>query len=154
MAVNITSPVTGGAQTNLTSPTYTVASDQTLPNVKQVVVTALGGTQAGVTTHSVSAPFMAQVEKPLQYRSLGKPNPVTGVIGTVPNNVHKVRTKKGVLPLAGQPYRNVNIETAIAVPAGADTADVANVRAAISLHIGLLNQISAGLGDSVIQGYL
>jgi hypothetical protein len=38
------------------------------------------------------------------------------------------------------------------VPAGSDTADPANIRAAISLLVGLLNQQSAGIGDSLVTG--
>jgi len=53
-----TTPVTGGAQTGFTAPTYTLSVD-TAPDIngKQHAVTALGGTQAGVTSHSVSNPF-------------------------------------------------------------------------------------------------
>jgi hypothetical protein len=49
MSISVTSPITGGAQTGLTSPTYTVVTDTAPPGNpgKQVAVTALGGTQAG-----------------------------------------------------------------------------------------------------------
>jgi len=58
MTVNITTPITGAAQTGLTSPTYTnVGMAGPDANVKQVAVTALGGTQTGVDVHSVARPF-------------------------------------------------------------------------------------------------
>lgn len=58
MSFTLTSPITGAAQTGFTSPTYTLTSDLAPDNNgKQVAVTALGGTQVGVTTHSVAAPF-------------------------------------------------------------------------------------------------
>lgn len=153
MAWSLTSPVTGSAQTGLTSPTYTHSSD-VAPDVngKQNAVTALGGTQTGVVAHSVAAPFTITFWRPKVYKLLGIPDPVTGIVGNVPMNVYKVITRKGVLPLAGQSYKNMQITTIIEVPAGADTADSSNVRAALSLHIGGLSQQSAGVGDTVISG--
>jgi hypothetical protein len=40
------------------------------------------------------------------------------------------------------------------VPAGSDTADPANVRAALSLAFGALWQQPAGIGDTLISGIL
>jgi hypothetical protein len=40
------------------------------------------------------------------------------------------------------------------VPAGADTADPANIRAALSAHFGAVAQQSAGIGDLTINGIL
>lgn len=150
-----TSPVTGTAQTGLTSPTYTISSD-TPPNAhsEQFAVTALGGTQSGVTTHSVSSPFTITAERPANFRSLGTPNPVTGVVSNIPRNVFVVRTRKGVTPLAGQPVQVMLVETRIHVPAGSDLADPANIRAAMSAHLGTLSQVSAGIGDTLIVGTL
>lgn len=153
MSWTLTSPVTGAAQTGFTSPTYTHVAD-TAPDVngKQVAVTALGGTQAGVTAHSVASPFTTTFVRPKVFRSLGKPNPTTGLVKDVPRNVYKTITRKGVLPLAGQPYTNMLITTIIEVPAGSDTADPANLRAALSMHIGSLSQQSAGIGDTTVSG--
>lgn len=149
----ITSPLTGGAQTGFTSPTYTHVAD-VAPDVngKQVAVTALGGTQAGVTAHSQSSPFTMTYVRPKVFKPLGKPNPVTGLLSTVPNNSHVFIVRKGVLPLAGQPNSIMTIRVQMDVPAGSDVADPANVRAAISALIGALNQQSAGLGDTLITG--
>lgn len=148
-----TSPVTGAAQTGLTTPTYTITAD-TAPDVngKQHAVTALGGTQSGVDISSVSRPFTSTFVRPKTLRVLGKANPVTGLISNVPNNTYKLITRKGVTPLSGQPSRTMLVTTIIEVPAGSDTADAANVRAALSLHIGLLSQQSAGIGDSGVTG--
>lgn len=155
MTITVSSPITGAAQTGLTSPTYTLTAD-TAPdnNGKQNAVTALGGTQTGVTSHSVAAPFTITAVKPRAMKSLGQPNPVTGAIKNVPRNVYKVITRKGVLPLAGQPYQTMLVTTTIEVPAGSDLADAANVRAALSAHIGALNQQSSGIGDTAVQGIL
>jgi len=155
MAFGLTSPLTGAAQTGFTAPTYTLTPD-TAPDVngKQWAVTALGGTQTGVTTHSVASPFTQSAFRPKNFKVLGKTNPVTGLVSNVPMNTHKVITRKGVLPLSGQPYKNLNITTVIDIPAGSDTADPANVRAAFSAHIGALYQQAAGLGDTAITGIL
>lgn len=153
MSVALTSPITGGAQTGLTSPTYTVVTDQA-PDItgKQVAVSALGGTQTGVTTHSMSSPFTLTFFRPKAFRFLGKPNPTTGLIKDVPRNTFKWVVRKGVTPLAGQPFANMQITCTIDLPAGADTADAPNVRAAISALVGALNQQSAGMGDTVVSG--
>lgn len=156
MSITVTSPVTGAAQTGFTTPTYTVAADTAPPGNpgKQVVVTALGGTQVGVTTHSVAAPFSGNFTRPANLRTLGVPNPVTGVVTAVPTNTYKCIVRKGVLPLAGQAYKNAVFTANCDVPAGSDLADPANVRAAFSFFIGLLNQQSAGFGDMAINGVL
>lgn len=151
--ITLTSPVTGGAQTGFTTPTYTHVVDMAPDsNGKQYAITALGGTQAGVDVSSVSRPFTTTFFRPKNLRILGSPNPVTGVISSVPSNVYKLVTRKGVLPLAGQPSKTMLITTIIEVVAGSDVADASNVRAALSMHIGSLNQLSAGVGDSVTSG--
>lgn len=155
MAFSLTSPVTGGAQTGLTSPTYTHVAD-TAPDVngKQVAVTALGGTQTGVTAHSVASPFTTTFVRPKTFKVLGKTNPVTGLLPSVPMNSYKVITRKGVTPLAGQPFATMRVTTIIDVPAGSDAADAANVRAALSMHLGSLSQQSAGIGDTSVSGVM
>lgn len=149
------SPLTGGAQTGLTSPTYTLSADLApSSNGEQYAVTALGGTQTGVVAHSVSRPFTLTMFRPATFKGLGVPNPVTGVVANVPRNVYKLITRKGVIPLDGQNPVVMLVTTEISVPAGADLADAANVRAALSAHIGCLSDQSAGIGDTCIDGIL
>lgn len=150
-------PVTGAAQSGFTAPTYNLAVDRPpadQPNAVQWAVTGLGGTQAGVLTNSVAAPFTITGMKPKQLKALGVPNPVTGIVKAVPRNVYTVLTRKGVLPLAGQPYATMIVRTTIEVPAGADLADQANVKAALSLHIGAIWAQSSGIGDTGLTGVL
>lgn len=155
MSISIPATVTGAAQTGFTSPTYTTSVDSaTESNIKQAAVTAVGGTQAGVTTHSVSSPFLLSVSRPKQFSSLGKPNPVTGLVANVPVNVYRVKGLKGVTPMAGQPIANAWFSCELRIPAGSDTYDAANIRALISAAIGTLSSVSAGLGDTVINGVL
>lgn len=155
MAFNLSSPVTGTAQTGLTTPTYTLTAD-TPPNInaKQWAITALGGTQTGVLAHSVASPFTIAQFRPQVFKGLSPVSALTGVLKDAPANVYKTITRKGVVPLAGQAPRNLVITTIIECPAGSDTADSEDVRAALSLHIGALSQQSAGLGDTVINGIL
>jgi len=156
MTMQISSPVTGGAQTALTSPTYTLVAD-TPPNAQSVqkAVTALGGTQSGVdTASSASRPFTITVSRPPVLKQLPPVDPVTGVLRSVPTNTYKVIVRKGVTPLAGQSSRVLNATLQIDVPAGADLADAPNVRAALSLMIGAINQISSGIGDTAVSGVM
>jgi hypothetical protein len=149
----LTTPITGAAQTGLTAPTYTLISDLAPDNNgRQVAISALGGTQAGVTVHSVASPFTITFTRPRVFKQLGKPNPTTGLIKDVPRNTFKLITRKGVTPLASQPFVNMQITTIVDVPAGSDTYDSANIRAALSAHIGALSQQSAGAGDTLVNG--
>lgn len=152
MAITLPATITGATQTGFTAPTYTTATD-VAPDIngKQVAVTAVGGTQAGVNVHTVSSPFTVTFYRPKILKRVGVPGN-NGYIANVQSNNYKLITRKGVLPLAGQPSRNMNITTLFEVPAGADTADMANIRAAIAAHIGTLTAISAGIGDTLVSG--
>ncbi len=155
MTISLSSPVTGGAQTGFTSPTYTLTTDVASDvNGKQWAVTALGGTQVGVTSHAASSPFTWAYYKPKFYRVLGKPNPITGLISNVAKNVHRFNTSKGVMVAAGQPVQTLDIKTEIRVPAGSESYDAANVRGAVSLHVGAVTQISAGWGDTLVTNII
>lgn len=155
MSITPSSPITGQPQTGLGSPTYTVVTDTApTPSGKQVVVTALGGTQTGVTVHSVASPFTLNFTRPANLRVLGQPSPITNVVSNVPINNYGLLSRKGCTVLAGQAIRVMEIRTIIGVPAGADTADAPNVRAALSAHLGYLVQQSAGFGDMAINGVL
>jgi hypothetical protein len=154
MSLVLTSPVTGGAQTGLTSPTYTVVADTAPTNAgKQYAVSAIGGTQTGVdVASSVSRPFTITLQRPPVLKTLGPVDPVTGQLRAVPRNSYKIIVRKGTTPLVGQSTVVLNATLTIDVPAGADTADAPNVRAAMSLLVGALNQASAGIGDTLISG--
>lgn len=153
MAFSPSSPVTGSAQTGLTSPTYTLSSDVAPDsNGKQYAITALGGTQTGVVAHSVSAPFTITFWRPKAFKALSPVDPVTGQVRNVAMNVWKIILRKGVLPLAGQSYATLRFTLLMEVPAGADSADPEDIRAALSALIGTLSQQSAGIGDTLVSG--
>lgn len=153
MAISPSTPITGSAQTGFTSPTFTIAAMlATSPLAKQWAVTALGGTQTGATPHSASNPFTLTYWQPPVFPSAPKPNPSTNTIGKAPLVTHKALTRKGMPPLTGQAPQLGMISSSIQHPAGADLYSPGEIRSMISAHIGLLNQISAGLGDTVVTG--
>lgn len=155
MTVALSSPVSGGAQTGLTAPTYTVVAD-TPPNAysKQWAVTALGGTQVNVEVHGASKPFTITFSRPQVIRSAPVVNPVTGVMPNSPRNVYSVIVRKGGNPGVGQnPQTNV-LRCDLSVAAGVDLVEPEDIRAGLSLLIGSLNQQSAGLGDTLINALL
>lgn len=155
MTISVTSPVTGGAQTGLTSPTYTVVVD-TPPNAysKQWAVTALGGIQANVDVHGASKPFTLTFSRPAQLRSAPVPNPTTGVMGNSPRNVYSVLVRKGTVPGVNQNPQVMTLRCDLSVVAGADLVEPEDIRAALSLLVGALNQQSAGLGDTLVTALL
>lgn len=154
MAFSPSTPINGAAISGLTSPTYTIVAD-TPPNAssKQFAVSALGGTQAGVIAHSLSAPFTLTCFRPASIKTLGSPNSA-GVIRSFPKNSFEVLTRKGVGVLANQPIQLATVRSTITMPAGSDTFDAVSVKAMISAHIGLLTQIAQGLTDTVLTGTL
>lgn len=155
MAFNPASPVTGAAVTGLTTPTYTLTASQAPGNnAKSFIVSALGGTQTGVNAHSIASPFKVTAWVPSVFKTIGKTNPVTGLLPAVPKNVVKIVAYKGMLPLAGQPYSVGMIEKNISIPAGADVADPANVKALMSFSCGLDWANAQGYADTVITGVL
>lgn len=153
MTISLTT-ITGSAQTGLTSPTYTTLVDSSAVDEKKYVVSSLGGTQTNVLAHSISNPFIISFRRPSGYQTVGLPNPVTGVLAPQKKNKFFVKVIKGVLPLAGQASQAMTIRCEIEIPAGADVADPNSVRAALSAFIGSVTQVSAGLGDTTIQGTL
>lgn len=152
----LTSPVTGGAQTGFTSPTYTIAVDTAPSNTgKQYAVSALGGTQAGVdSSSSPTRPFTITLSRPPVLRQLPSLNAVTGILGNVPRNVYKINARKGVTVLTNQVPQVASAICEISIPAGADVNDAANVRAMLSLLIGAINSISSSIGDTCVTGVI
>lgn len=146
--INLTSPVTGGAQTGLTSPTYSHVVDNTAGNSKQYAVTALGGTQTGVEIHAIDNPFTVTIFRPSKFKTVAAD-------GENARNYYSVLVRKGVVVNTNLAQRKVALfRGQIEVPAGAESADPESVRAMLSCAIGALQQLSAGLGDTVITGVM
>jgi len=152
MTFIVTSPVTGSAQTGFVAPTTTVVTDQAPDiNAKQIAVTAVAG-MPSVDPSTVSKPFTSTFFKPKQLAQLPPAQAGTGIIKNVPVNTWRLLTRKGALPAANQQPLICRIETRIDVFAGCDTYEPEEIRAMLSHHIGVLNQQSSGLGDTVITG--
>lgn len=154
MTISLSSPVTGSAQTGLTSPTHTLTADVGPNNSsRQHAVTALGGTQTSVRTHSASDPFTITAERPANL--LAPPVVANGAtLGRVGRNEYKLRVRKGVICVVGQNPQIAIFELRMSIPAGSDLNDPANLRSALSLMGGAIAQVSAGLGDTVVNGIL
>jgi len=143
----LTSPVTGGAQTGLTSPTYSVVAD-TPPdsNAKQYAVTALGGTQTGVEVHAVDNPFTATFRRPKNLK--------TSANGANARNNYEHLVRKGVVVDAAGTRRVMLCRIIFEVPVGAETHDPESVRACASLAVGVATANSSNLGDTLINGLM
>lgn len=152
MAWSPASPVTGGPQTSFTSPTYTLTQDTVDGYSKQYAVTALGGTQAGVRTHTATDPFTVRFSRPQTFKSVATVNTATGQLRSINRNVYQQLVRKGVLPAANQSAAPMFVRVYIDVPAGADTYDAANVKAALSLAFGIAWAQSSGIGDTALSG--
>lgn len=148
-------PLTGAAVTGLTSPTYTLTTD-TAPsnNGKQYAITALGGTQTNVETHSVSKPFTLSFFRPPVLRVLPQANPVTGIVKNVPVNTYKLITRKGAVPSVNQAPMVARITTTIEVPAGTDAYEPEDLKAMLSAHFGACWNQASGIADTIITGVM
>lgn len=155
MSFSPASPVTGATVSGLTSPTYTLTTD-VAPNIngKQYAISALGGTQTGVDTNSVSKPFSISFFRPSVLKVLPQVNPVTGVIKNVPVNTYKLITRKGAAPAVNQANMTARITTVIDVPAGTDTYEPEELRAMISAHFGVGYAQASGIADTVVTGVI
>jgi len=155
MSISLTSPVTGAAQTGFTTPGYVLTVDQApAAGSKQWAITSVTGTQTGVDAHSISKPFTIAWFKAAVARVLPQANPITGIIpqNKIGFNIQKIKIRKGMLPAPNQipmvGYVDINIGT----PAGADSNEPEEIRAMLSLAIGALTQMSAGIGDTAVTG--
>jgi len=151
MSFTPTSPVTGATVTGLTSPTYTLLADQN-PSVngKQWYVSALGGTQTGVSTHAGSDPFTVSIYKVTNYNLV----PTVTVGGSfktsVPRNKFSLVFRKGVLPLAAMPKETAICRVQFDLPAGSDTADAVEIAALVSMSTGLLYANATALYTTLV----
>lgn len=154
MSYIMTGAVTGAAVTGLTSPTYTLTADTAADdNARQSVVTALGGTQTGVTLHSVSSPFSQTVTRPRSLNQLGKAN-LNGFIPNIGRNTYRMITRKGVTPALGQPFQIAIMRTEMEIPSGAETFDIINVKAMCSFHGGFIWANASGIADTANNAVL
>lgn len=152
MTMTIPSPITGAAQTNLTSPTYTNVSMPAPTSAgKQVGVTALGGTQTNVRTASASDPFWLNWVVPAALKAQ-RLDSSGNLVGSQQYNTYRLLGSKGVVCISGGAPVPMRLRFEADVPCGADVNDAANVRAALSAFVGLLWAQASGIGDTLVSG--
>lgn len=158
MSLSLTTPVTGAAQTDFTSPTYTLTESRAVDsNGRLYVVSAIGGTQTGVTVNSVGAPFTLNIWIPKVFKTItASVATLVGFSKLVPKNEWVVKTTKAVEVNALQGSSQAEIVTYIRIPVGAFTTSsgLANIRAMHSLHLGALMQSPAQWADGEAAGIL
>lgn len=146
--------ITGSAQTGLTSPTFTWVAD--LPpdaSSKQWAVSALGGTQTNVRTHSQGDPFTVTIRRG-RYSARPNANPVTGAYGVVPLNKIELLARKGVKIDSSGTIRTGQARLTVELPAGAEQYDTENIRAMLSNLLGVLAEESSDFGDTCVTGII
>lgn len=154
MALTMTGVITGAAVTGLTSPTFTLTADGAADAFSaQSAVTALGGTQTGAQVHSVSQPFTVTARRQRNLKVLGKAN-LNGFISSVGRNTYTLLFRKGVLPLAGQPYSIAIARFETEIPSGSEVADQANLKSFMSFVGGFISANAQGLFVTWTDGIL
>jgi hypothetical protein len=152
----LTGSFAGAAIAAFTTPTYTMTADQGLDaRSKQSYISTIGGTQAGVTAHTLNAPFTVTVRRPAVIKTLSMAflNGVTGQYSRVPYNDWLVLWRKGAQVAANQWHTN-EVRTLIHIAAGSETFDVANVRGLLSAAGGYISANAQGASDSVQTGVM
>lgn len=145
---------TGSAQTGLTTPTYTLGNDLAPDaNSRQYAVTALGGTQTGVRTHTAGDPFTLTIRR-TPYKAIPPKNPVTGAYGNIPLNRIEVLGRKGMYVDSSQTVRVGSVRITAELPAGSELNDAPSIRALVSMVLGTLQEESADYGDTLVTGLL
>lgn len=151
----LTGVVTGAAVTGLTSPTYTLSEGQKLAiNSKTSYVSAIGGTQSGVSAHSLNKPFTVTFKWPSIPKLVAQAiyNSITGTYSKIPSNDYQLLFRKGftvAMPngsLESVLERRVNDK----IIAGAENS--ADLKAFNSFSAGFLFQNASGLFDTHSTG--
>jgi hypothetical protein len=157
MTFVVSGAIAGAAITAFTAPTYTFSVD-TAPDLrsKQYAMTAIGGTQTGVLTHTVNNPATITFRRPSLLKTLKDAflNGVTGQFSKVPMNEYTMLSRKGMLVAANNQPQIGDIRVTHRIPAGSETFDAANVKALISMTYGVLANQSSGIADTVTTGIM
>lgn len=143
MAITLAGPTTAITTSQLTAATYSFTADMANDlRSKAYVMTTAGGTQTGVTTHSVDAPKKVIFKKPAVFQQASQYNTTTGRYGKVPKNTTRI-IGLGSAKVAANQWETIPITIDIGIPAGSVTYDRANVEASVLQTImALHNQLS------------
>lgn len=144
------SSITGGTEAAFTTPTYTLTSDSAPEALSRLwIVSALGGTQTDVRSHSGGDPFRLLVRR-FPYRVLPPKNPNNGAYGSVPNNKAEIIVTKGLKIDSAGTIRNGEVRITVSLPAGCEVNDPKNVRALGCFSLGLWTEEAQDFNDSMI----
>jgi hypothetical protein len=69
-------------------------------------------------------------------------------------NTYGILMRKGLTPLTGQASKTSQLRAEMSIPAGADTADQPNIKAAVSCFVGSLYQQADGIAQTLMTGVL
>lgn len=152
--INI-SAYAGVGITGLTGGITTAADTAPQYNGKQYSINATGLTGlSGVVAHSLSTPHTINMVRPITYRLLPTVNPVTGILRNVPKNTFTLIHRKSVVPLAGQAPAMAIERTSWEIPAGSETADLANLKAMYQSGLLVRADQKNGIMDVFVTGTL
>ena len=149
------SPITGAAvPAHLTSPTYTL-TQTSFPdtNGRKYIVSAVGGTQTGVSVHSVDSPFYLTYSWPKVFKTINAG--ILGLVGysrNLPVNKFTFKVVKGGSINAGGGIGELNADANIYVPVGMSSFGPAEIAAAMSALAGALSQGAAEILASATTG--
>ncbi len=150
------SSVAGAPISGFTSPTYTFTKSASAPNSfsSSYAVTAIGGTQAGVDTgSSPSRPWTWTLQRPPTLKQLNAVD-ASGVVRNVQMNQYDITYRKGLTVLAGQAPKTAVWRLSMPIPAGADTADVPNIKGMVSAFFGTGYDLADELVSTFTTGEL
>jgi len=150
----MTGAITGGAITGFTTPGYTLTADNAQDvRSKQSIVSALTGTQTGVSAHSVNAPFTVTVRRPLILKTIVNAmlNGVTGQYSKVPFNEYVILVRKAAQVALNQ-WQTNEFRLTARIAAGSETYDKPNIGGGVSFLVGFLNANSDGFNNTTQQG--
>jgi len=158
MALTLTT-VTGAACTGLTSPTYTMSQQSASATEKLFTVSALGGTQTGVSAHTNELPFKVYSRVPARFKIPGARSQTTGMYvgpGSGRKNEIVLGCVKGVNlldGLSGYQYDTINGQLTIRLPAAVGN-DAEQIAAFLSLFAGILWANASGIYQIARDGQL
>jgi len=152
MPINLTTATLASTTQSVAAATYSFSADLPLDNRSKVaVVSTLGGTQTGVTTHAVGSPKQMIFKKPADFKLPSAYNSASGTYGKVPKNTHRI-IFRGAAKVAANQWESLPINLDIGVPAGAPTFDRANVDACVLAFISGLVEMREELCQAIYDG--
>lgn len=145
--------ISGVVLTGQTAPTVTWTQSQApLPNQKQFLATAVGGTQPGAAIHSGSRPFLYNWQVPTAYKA-ARYAPTTGLILNPGVNIHRELMRMSApCDASSSTWGYIEVETTYRIPVGVDVFGSNQLSVILSAKYGLsTNQIN-GIKDTLTTG--